>query len=147
MRQVDQFQTSFFLKKALYQLKAVGLQLSINIFRQPLTQHTIKPSCMKLQTIDPETCSILPFWKRVWEQFLYHILCMIFQGKCFSYYILLTDQILLSDCLYFLRYWAISVLQLFVFQVVTSKILELTYLSNQAIFVYAQKFKTKIEIS
>ena len=26
-----------------------------------------------------------------------------FQEKCFSCYILLTDQILLSDCLYFLR--------------------------------------------
>ena len=27
--------------------------------------------------------------------------------KCFSCYILLTDQISLSDCLYFLRYWVI----------------------------------------
>ena len=35
-------------------------------------------------------------------------------------YILLTDQISLSDCLYFLRYWAICVLWLFVNQVVTS---------------------------
>ena len=32
---------------------------------------------------------------------------MIFQEKCFSRYILLTDQISLSDCLYFLRYLAI----------------------------------------
>ena len=30
----------------------------------------------------------------------------------------LTDQISLSDCLYFLRYWAIGVLQLFVNQAV-----------------------------
>ena len=29
----------------------------------------------------------------VWEYFFYHILCMIFQEKCFSLYILLTDQI------------------------------------------------------
>ena len=41
-------------------------------------------------------------------------LCMIFQGKCFSYYILLTYHISLSDCLYFLRYWVICVLQVFV---------------------------------
>ena len=44
----------------------------------------------------------------------------IFQEKCFSYYILLTDQISLSDCLYFSRYWAISVLQLSVNQAVRS---------------------------
>ena len=49
-----------------------------------------------------------------------------FQEKCFSCYILLTDQISLSDCLYFLRYWAICVLQWFVNQVVTSQILKLT---------------------
>ena len=34
-------------------------------------------------------------------------------------YILLTDQISLSDCLYFSRYWAICILQLFVNQAVT----------------------------
>ena len=33
--------------------------------------------------------------------FLHHILCMIFQEKCFS----LNNQIPLSDCIYFLRYW------------------------------------------
>ena len=30
---------------------------------------------------------------------------MIWEEKYFSRYILLTDQILLSDCLNFLRYW------------------------------------------
>ena len=49
-------------------------------------------------------------------QFLY----MIFQEKCLSCYILLTDQILLADYLYFSRYWAICVFQLFVNQAVTS---------------------------
>ena len=51
--------------------------------------------------------------------FLY-ILCMIFQEKCFSCYILLTDQISLSGCFYFMRYWKICALQLFVMQVVMS---------------------------
>ena len=37
-----------------------------------------------------------------------------FSRKSFSCYIPLTDQISLSDYLYFSRYWAISVLQLFV---------------------------------
>ena len=32
-----------------------------------------------------------------------------FQQKCPSCYILLTDQISLHGCLYFLRYWAICV--------------------------------------
>ena len=43
--------------------------------------------------------------------FLHLILYMIYQGKCFSCYVLLTDQISLSDCFYFLRYWGICVLQ------------------------------------
>ena len=37
-----------------------------------------------------------------------------FPEKYFACYILLTDQISLSDCFYFLRYWAICVLQMFV---------------------------------
>ena len=41
-----------------------------------------------------------------------------FSTKMFLLLYLLTDQILLSDCLYFLIYWAICVLQLFVSQVV-----------------------------
>ena len=45
---------------------------------------------------------------------------IVFQKKCFSCYIILTDQISLSDCLNFLRYWEIFVLQLFVNQAVTS---------------------------
>ena len=49
-----------------------------------------------------------------------------FQQKCSSCYVLLTDQISLPGCPYFLRYWAISVLQFFVNQAVTSWILKLT---------------------
>ena len=37
---------------------------------------------------------------------------MVSQEKCFSCYILFTDPISLSDCLYFLRYWAICILLL-----------------------------------
>ena len=43
-----------------------------------------------------------------------------FQEKRFSCYILLTDQISLSDCLYFSKYWAICVSQLFDSQALTS---------------------------
>ena len=126
-RQGDQFQTPFcVLKKALYEVKASGPQLRFNIIRQPSTWHTMKTNCMKLQIIDPEICSILFFQKRVWEQFVHYILGMIFKEKCFSCYILLTDQILFSDSFYFLRSWPRCVLQLFVNQVVTSRILRLT---------------------
>ena len=38
------------------------------------------------------------------------IFCMIFEEKYFSRYILLTDQISLSGCLYFVRHWTICVL-------------------------------------
>ena len=41
-------------------------------------------------------------------------LCLIFEEKYFFCYILLTDQISLSGCLYFARCWVICVLQLFV---------------------------------
>ena len=54
------------------------------------------------------------------------IFCMVIQEKYFSCYILLIDQISLSDRLYFSRYWAMCVLQLLVKQVVTSKNLKLT---------------------
>ena len=57
---------------------------------------------------------------------VHRILRMIFQEKCFSCYTLLTDQISLSDCLYFLRYWSICLLQLFVNQAVMRYILKLT---------------------
>ena len=52
--------------------------------------------------------------------FVYAILTNFFLS-----HILLTDQISLPGCLYFLRYWAICVLQWFVNQVVTSWILKL----------------------
>ena len=37
------------------------------------------------------------------------IVCMIFEEKYFSYFIL-SDQISMSDCLYFVKYWAICVM-------------------------------------
>ena len=54
------------------------------------------------------------------KQFPHNILCMIIQEKGFSCYAPSTNQISLSDGLYFLRFWAICVLRLFVNQVVTS---------------------------
>ena len=126
MRQETQFQTSFcFIKKALYEVKTSGLQLSFNHFRQFSAWQTINTKYIKLQNIDPEICSILIFQKRVWKQCLHYTSCIIFQEKYFSGYILLTGQVSFPGRLCFLRYWLICVLQLFVNQVATSQVLKL----------------------
>ena len=49
-----------------------------------------------------------------------------FSKKLFSFYILPTDQVALSHCLNFSRYWSIYVLELFANKIVKSKILRLT---------------------
>ena len=48
------------------------------------------------------------------SHFVHDFLRKYLKFKYFSYYVALTDQISLFDCLYFLRYLAIYVLQLFV---------------------------------
>ena len=113
--QGNQFQT-LFKKTKKASSKQVVLQLSFNIFLQFSTWTYINSKLYKIQTIDPEIQPILIFQKRVFEQFLNLTLSIIFRETCFSRYILLTDEISLSDCIYFLGYWAISVLKLFSFQ-------------------------------
>ena len=54
--------------------------------------------------------------------------------KTFFMFYSIIDQISLLDCLYFLRYWSICVLESFVNQVKASQILKLTYLSDQTAF-------------
>ena len=86
-----------------------------------------KPSCMEkrlsniFKTIHATklTKAILKSSYRVLQESICLISCRIFEEKYFSGYILLTDQILLSGCLYFVRHWTICALQLFVNQVVT----------------------------
>ena len=53
----------FFLKKLYMTLnQAVSILYSI-CFRSPQFGHTIKTYCMKLQTVDPETC-----WIFIWQK-------------------------------------------------------------------------------
>ena len=84
MRQEDLF---LFLRKVLYKVKVVKVNshhLSFNIF-----WYTPTCTCSKnkryynVQTVDPEICSILIFYKRVWNQLLHHILCIFFLRKIF----------------------------------------------------------------
>ena len=85
------------------------------------------------------------FYIRTGEYLLHHILCMIFKQKCLSCYILLTDQLSLPGCLYFLRYWVICVWQLFVIQVLTSWILKLLSWSfSLSCFYYMTKNSRQI---
>ena len=51
----------------------------------------------------------------------------------------------MPDSLYLVGYWAISLLQLFVNQVVMSKKLKLTLFFNQVVSIHDQKLKTKIQ--
>ena len=64
---------------------------------------------------------------RVLQESPYLISSMIFEEIYFPGYILLTDQISLSRCLYFKRFWAICILQYFVKEVATPYILKLTF--------------------
>ena len=138
MSQGGQYQTLIFIKKLFMKQKQVVNSLVFTYFGRPRHGYTIKVNFISFQTVDREILSILIFYKRFWNQLLHHILCMIFTRKIFlilysiiyyTYAILysnITDQISLSGCLYFQRYWEICVLQLFIVQSVASFILKLT---------------------
>ena len=73
---------------------------------------------------------------------------MIFEEKYFSCYTLLTDQILLSHCLYLLRYWTIYVLKLFVVQSVTSYVFKINHsFLIEPIFYITKKLRQSVIIS
>ena len=59
-----------------------------------------------------------------------HFVYDFLKKKCFPWYILLSDQISFSDCLYFLRYWATRVLELFVNQQWFTKYLRLYFFNS-----------------
>ena len=85
-------------KKALHEVKVSDLQLNFNAFRQSSTWHTRKHNCLKIQTINPETGSILSFQKIMWEYYMHHILCIVFRKK-FHCLIALLLEILVNMCI------------------------------------------------
>ena len=117
MRQGGYSRPLFAFEKSFYEWKAIGLPLGFN-----------------------------RFWFIVNFDFLEKILGLVspphfaydFSRNIFSCYILLTDHISLSDCLYFLKYRAICVLQLFLSQVDRDVINFEFNLSNQAVFIHDQ---------
>ena len=66
-----------------------------------------------------------------------------FSTKMFLVLFLLTDQISLPGCLYFLRYWAICVLQLIINQVVTQNFKVKIIFLIESFFLHDQKVMTK----
>ena len=109
-RRKTSFRLLFGFKKASFKLKGTSQHLSFNISWKISTCSYIKTNLKTFQTVDPETYSILIFYRRIRDLLFHYILRMISQEKYFSFYILLTDQISLSGCLCFLRYWTICVL-------------------------------------
>ena len=71
-------------------------------------QNILKLRCLPLAFILNK--SFYRKQKEVWNQSPHLIFPMIFGEKYLSRFILLTDQISLPDCLYFLRFWLICVM-------------------------------------
>ena len=69
----------------------ISILVQLNIGR-PQLGHTIIANCIIFETFDPEICSFLIFFKMRLGQLLQDILCMIFQEKHFSCYILLLTK-------------------------------------------------------
>ena len=111
------------------------MELSFKIFGYLSSWHIIKNLYRTLGYWFRDMLNFY-FLEKSLGKFLHHILCIIFQGKCFSCYILLTDQMSLPDWFYFLKYWAIFVLQLFAFRLRHPK-----FWTNQAVFHHEQKVK------
>ena len=72
-----------------------------------------------------------------------HFLFDFWRKTFLFFHLLVTHQISLSGCLYFMRYWAIWLLRLFVNQVVTWQILKLALSFITLLFLHDQNVKTK----
>ena len=72
---------------------------------------------------------------------------MIFNEKLLSRYILLTDQITLFHCLYFLQYWEFLHYDYLLSCLWRHKFWDEPKLSYQVVFLHNQKVKTKMQIT
>ena len=73
-------------------------------FGRPQLGHAIKINCINIA--DLEICSILTFYKRVWDELPHHIV-YDFSRKIILILNSINWQISLSGSIYFLRYWTI----------------------------------------
>ena len=74
-----------FSEKTLYMVKAIGLQLSFNIFGWFWTYHKIETNCIKFRLLIQRYVELQLLRKGSGNSF---------QEKCFLCYILFTDQVL-----------------------------------------------------
>ena len=82
------------------------LRQQLSVFKEFCIEKKLS-NIFKTTNVTKLTKAILKSSYRVQQKSPCFISCMIFEEKYFSGYILLTDQISLSGCLYFVRYWAI----------------------------------------
>ena len=118
IKQEGHFQTfHLFFKKALYEIKASCLQFLTCI---SIALNLAYNKSKLYKTLDYRSRDMLnfDFFRKVSGNSF--STAFFFEEKCFSCYILSTDQMSLPDCLYFLRYCTICVLQLLILQVVKS---------------------------
>ena len=123
MSQGDQFQSSFCFFKKTFKLgkskwsavyfyyTSLGLNLSYNKNKLYKTLDYWSRNMLNFDILEKSLGLISP-------SRMISPSCMIFKKNV--YHIILTDQISLSEYLYFLRYWAICLMQLFLSQIVTS---------------------------
>ena len=97
------------LRDTIFYMKTNVLQYFHICISVPLSFYAVCFYCMPADHFHFPNIKLFFFKKKeVWNWSLCFIFCMVF-NKIFSSYILLTDQIPLSGCLYFVRYWAICI--------------------------------------
>ena len=111
------------LKLSIFHISGY-MQFVFIVFQVKGCRNTLKLSCTSLAYL---ILDIFKKQKEVWNQFPCLIFCIVFKGRYFPCCTLLLDGVSLSGCFYVLRYWEICVLQLFVSEVVTSRILKLIF--------------------
>ena len=113
------------MMKSGVMVKQVVSTLVLIYFARPRIWHTVKTNFIKVQTVDPEICSI-----SILERSL-----VLVSPAHFVYDFELTDQIncliSLPGCLYYLRYWAICVIFGPVCDSINFKILTIAFLSSR----------------
>ena len=116
------------------------LKFAFIAFQVVICQNKLKLRCRPLAFISYK--AFKKKTKKVLEKSSVLIFCIIFGEEYFSCYTLLTDQISLTNCLYFLGYWTImycdyqlSACDIIHFEISLSFLIKLSkYLENQKSF-------------
>ena len=102
---------------------------------------------LKLHCWPPAFTLCKIFWKTKRSLEIAYLPHLLHEEKYFPCYILSTNQISLPDCLYFLRYWVICVLQLFVAPVSEVINFEINHSFIKPFFYITKNSEQKMEVS